>query len=27
LRTSPTYWGELPKPEPEAPPMEDTIIE
>ena len=27
LSTSPTYWGELPKPEPEAPPMEDTIIE
>ena len=27
LSTSPTYWGEAPKPEPEAPPMEDTIIE
>ena len=27
LSTSPTYWGEVPKPEPEAPPVEDTIIE
>jgi hypothetical protein len=27
LSTSPTYWGEMPKPEPEAPPVNDTIIE
>jgi len=27
LSTSPTYWGEVPKPEPEAPPVENTIIE
>jgi hypothetical protein len=27
LSTSPTYWGEAPKPEPEAPPVEDMIIE
>ena len=27
LSTSPTYWGEVPKPEPEAPPVEDMIIE
>lgn len=25
LNTSPTYWGEIPKPEPEAPPVENTI--
>jgi hypothetical protein len=27
LRTSSTYWGEAPKPEPEEPPVQDTIIE
>ena len=27
LSTSLTYWGEAPKPEPEAPPMEDIITE
>ena len=27
LSTSPTYWGEAPKPEPEEPPVQDTIIE
>ncbi|MBC8312134.1 MAG: DUF4340 domain-containing protein [Candidatus Marinimicrobia bacterium] len=27
LSTSPTYWGEVPKPEPEAPPANDIIIE
>ena len=27
LSTSPTYWGEVPKPEPEEPPVQDTIIE
>ena len=25
LSTSPTYWGEVPMPEPEAPPVEDII--
>ena len=27
LSTSPTYWGEVPKPEPESPPIDDVIIE
>ena len=27
LNISPTYWGEVPKPEPEAPPAKDEIIE
>ena len=27
LSTSPTYWGEVPKPETEAPPVPNTIIE
>ncbi|MBT5077431.1 MAG: hypothetical protein HOM61_00785 [Candidatus Marinimicrobia bacterium] len=27
LSTSPTYWGKVPKPEIESPPVEDVIIE